>query len=141
MREYGYEADREFNIFGALQILIQEYLRMEVIQRSKNRYVLEPLKQYLINEGIKADIRVEWKSGRKSGPYVLVVEDALYDDAKRALDEIEKLDAVEEDPHAAETGRSFTEFGARLDAIGRWVARVFLLLVVGYLVYLFLRYR
>ena len=88
---------------------------MEIIERHENRYVLEPLKQYLENEGIQANIQVEWLIGKKRGPYVLCVEDELYEEAIRALDNIDKTGIDDEFPVTTKSGETTEQIKERYD--------------------------
>lgn len=103
---------------------------MKIIERNESRYVLEPLKQYLENEGIKADIQVEWKSGRKYGPCVLIVEDSLYEDAIRVLDNIDKSEIDDGIPLTTRSGRTIEQVKHRYDVLCKWAARILLVLVI-----------
>ena len=82
---------------------------MKIIERNDNRYVLEPLKQYLINNGIDAKVDMEWKSGRKYGPYVLWVNDEVYDKAVDLLDEIDRSAVDDGVPLTTEAGETVEE--------------------------------
>lgn len=103
---------------------------MKIIERNESRYVLEPLKQYLENEGIKADIQMEWKSGRKYGPYVLIVEDSLYEEAIMALDNIDKSGIDDGIPLTTRSGKTIEQMKQRYDVLCKWTARIFLVLVI-----------
>lgn len=109
---------------------------MKIIERNESGYVLEPLKQYLEGEGIKADVQIEWKVGKKHGPYVLVVDDDLYDEAIKALDNIDKSGIDDGIPLTTKSGKTTEQVKARNDIVARWVVRVFLILIIAYFVYL-----
>ena len=113
---------------------------MKIIERHENRYVLEPLKQYLENEGIQADVWPEWKIGKRIGPYALFVEDELYEEAIRALDNIDKSGIDEGIPLTTESGKTTKEIKERYDTWARWAARVVLILFITGLIYLVLKY-
>lgn len=113
---------------------------MEIIERHENRYVLEPLKQYLENEGIQANIQVEWLIGKKRGPYVLCVEDELYEEAIRALDNIDKTGIDDGLPVTTKSGETTEQIKERYDMWARWVARIFLVLMIAALIYIVWKY-
>ncbi|MCR4740025.1 MAG: hypothetical protein K5886_07180 [Lachnospiraceae bacterium] len=114
---------------------------MKVLERNKNIYVLEPLRQYLVNEGIDASIMPEWKSGRRYGPYVLVVDDASFREAMEALNNIDgRQGYVRLDP-GPETDNPITRLRERLDIITRWIARIFIAAMILLVVYYAIRFR
>ncbi len=113
---------------------------MKIIERHENRYVLEPLKQYLENEGIKADIQVEWLIGKKRGPHVLCVEDEVYEKALRALDNIDKSGIDDGLPVTTKSGKTTEQIKERYDLWARWGARIFLIIVIACLLYMLLKY-
>ncbi|MCR5734383.1 MAG: hypothetical protein K6G22_07260 [Lachnospiraceae bacterium] len=114
---------------------------MKVIERNKNRYVLEPLKQYLVNEGIDASVEVEWKSGRHCGPYVLVVDDESYYEALNVLNEIDRTAMYTGEGSGEHMDNPITRLRERLDLICKWFVRILLLLMVIFVVYYVVRSR
>ena len=113
---------------------------MKIIERHENRYVLEPLRQYLENEGIKADVGPEWKIGKRIGSFALFVEDELYEEAVSALDNIDKSEIDDGIFLTTKFGKTTEQIKERQDAWARWAARIILFLFVAGLIYLVLKY-
>lgn len=109
---------------------------MKVLDRNDNRYILEPLKQYLQNEGIQSEVILEWKTGRMCGPYVLVVNDEVYDEAVRAIGNIDTSVVDDGVTLTDESGRTPAEIRKRYDNISKWAARLLLIVIVAYVIYM-----
>ena len=113
---------------------------MKSIERSENEYILETLRQYLQQEGIKADIQREWKTGRMKGPFILVVEDNDYEDALRALANIDKYDVDDGIPLTTGSGKTYIEIRERYNSITKWLCRGLLILIIALALYAVIRY-
>lgn len=113
---------------------------MKVLDRSENQYILEPLKQYLENEGIEAEVRPEWSQNRAHGPYVLLVSDEFYYDAIQVLDNIDTTMVDDGVQLTDKSGRTAEEIRHRYDDICRWAARGSLIAAAIVLAYLIIRY-
>ena len=113
---------------------------MKIIEHSGNAYILETLRQYLQQEGIKASIQREWKVGRMQGPFILVVEDNDYEDALRALDNIDKYDVDDGIPLTTKSGKTYDEIRGMYETIMKWLCRVLLILIIALALYAVIRY-
>ncbi len=114
---------------------------MKILEKNENKFIIEMLRNYLANEGISAEVKTEWQSNRAHGPYMLLVEDEQYDAAVEALakrDPSETDDGIElTDRH----GRTAAQIRERHANIMRWVARICVLAVIAYFIYLVVKYH
>ena len=109
---------------------------MKVLKTHKNEIVLEPLKNYLINNGIHAQVKMQWHQRRMSVPFDLLCPDEEYEEALRILDEIDTFATDDGIPLTDENGLTAEEKIARTEVAGKWLLRVLLLAMVGGFIYL-----
>lgn len=115
---------------------------MKILKRDENGILLEPLKQYLENEGIPAGIQREWPNAPRyqKGPFVLYVEDEFYEDALRVLDNIDKSKIDDGVYLTMKSGETPEQVKKKRDRVATWVARILIVLAVAGIIYLIWRY-
>lgn len=103
----------------------------KIVERCENQIVLEPLRQYLEQEGIPSEITYEWIGNRGShGDAILTVEAEMYERALAALGEIDKYGIDDGQALRDASGRSYGEKRAIYDKIGKYAARGLLIVVI-----------
>ena len=113
----------------------------KIVERGEQQIVLEPLKQYLEREGIPSHIRYEWVGYRGAhGDAILVVEDALYEKALAALDEIDRSEFDDGEVLRDPFGMTYKEKKALVDRAGKYLVRGVLVFLVLALLYGLIKY-
>ena len=108
---------------------------MKVIDSNKTYELLAPKQDYLRSAGIHSVITRDTVNIKMHGPYELRVEDEDYENAIRALEEIDTYAFVDE----REEDKEIRETRERIDSFQNFVvmlARMFLIAMAAGLIYL-----
>ena len=115
---------------------------MKILDRNENDVLLEPMRQYLENEGIPAGIQREWPNAprHQKGPFVLYVEDEFQEDALRVLDNIDKYEIDDGVYLTMKSGETPEQVKRKCDRMVAWVSIILIVLAVVSTIYLAWRY-